>query len=74
MPKLEALLGRLAVTATDTQDESTRSPPHERALAHALGIAATDGCIPWAALEARRNGTAAADDTAAWGLVTLCHW
>ncbi|WP_422097866.1 hypothetical protein [Variovorax sp.] len=74
LPKLEALLGRLAVTATDTQDESTRSPPHERALARALGIAAADGCIPWAALEARRNGTAAADDTAAWGLVTLCHW
>jgi hypothetical protein len=74
LPNLEALLARLTLADTDTQDESTRSPPHERALARALGIPAADGCIPWAALEARQAGIAAADDHEGWGLVALCHW
>ncbi|WP_198087230.1 hypothetical protein [Variovorax sp. E3] len=74
LPNLETLLLRLTLADTDTQDESTRSPPHERALAQALGVSAADGCIPWAALEARQLGIAAADDTEGWGLVTLCNW
>jgi len=74
LPNLESLLSRLSLADTDTQDESTRSPPHERALARALGIAAPDGCIPWAALEARRISLALPGDTEAWGLVTLCNW
>jgi len=74
LPNLEALLARLTLADTDTQDESTRSPPHERALAQALGISAADGCIPWAALEARQTGLAAPGDDEAWGLVTLCNW
>jgi len=74
LPNLEALLSRLAAVETDAQDEGTRSPPHERALARALGIAAADGCIPWAAFEARQSGTAAPGDTEGWGLLTLCHW
>lgn len=74
LPNLEALLARLTLADTDTEDESTRSPPHERALARALGIPAADGCIPWAALEARQAGIATADDHEGWGLVALCHW
>jgi hypothetical protein len=74
LPNLETLLLRLTLADTDTQDESTRSPPHERALAQALGIAAADGCIPWAAFEARQLGIAAQDDTEGWGVVTLCNW
>jgi len=74
LPNLEALLSRLAVAETDTQDESTRSPPHERALAKAIGISAPDGCIPWAALEARRAGIADAGDHEGWGVVSLCNW
>lgn len=74
LPNLESLLSRLALADTDAQDEDTRSPPHERALARALGIAAADGCIPWAAREARDAGLAAPGDREAWGLVTLCHW
>nr|WP_307650323.1 hypothetical protein [Variovorax boronicumulans] len=74
LPNLESLLSRLSLADTDTQDESTRSPPHERALAKALGISATDGCIPWAALEARHTGLAASGDTEGWGVVTLCNW
>ncbi|WP_077001531.1 hypothetical protein [Variovorax sp. KK3] len=72
LPKLESLLSRLAQVGEDMQDDGTLSPPHERALAAALGIAAGDGQIPWAAMEARRAGL---DGTAVgWGIATLCHW
>lgn len=74
LPKLEALLARLTLVHADSQDDSTRSPPHERALAEALGIAAADGCIPWAALEARTAGLGPTDGGQAWGVATLCHW
>jgi len=71
LPNLDALLARLTAAGDDTQDDTTLSPPHERALAAALGLAAADGCIPWAALAARQAGL---DEGGAWGLVTLCHW
>ena len=76
LPNLEGLLARLAPAHDDTQPPETLSPPHERALAEALGLAAADGCIPWAAREARQAGLLAAGGgaDAAWGLVTLCHW
>ena len=74
LPKLEALLGRLSLMHEDMQDDSTLSPPHERALAAALGIAAPDGCIPWAALEAKQSGLHPTDAAESWGLATLCHW
>lgn len=74
LPKLEALLSRLTLVHEDTQEDSTRSPPHERALAEALGIPAADGCIPWAALEARHAGLGTTGLGDAWGLATLCHW
>ena len=74
LPNLEALLSRLSIAETDTQDESTRSPPHERALAKALGISAPDGCIPWAALEAAQSGIAEPGDSEGWGLVSLSNW
>ncbi|AGU48384.1 hypothetical protein VAPA_1c12690 [Variovorax paradoxus B4] len=74
LPNLEALLSRLSLAEADTQDESTRSPPHERALARALGISAPDGSIPWAALEARQSGIAEPGDREGWGVVSLCNW
>jgi len=48
-----------------------RSPPHERALARAYGLAVTDGQIPWAAWQAREAGHDAAQP---WAWVTPCHW
>jgi hypothetical protein len=74
LPRLESLLSRLALVHEDLQDESTLSPPHERALAEALGISAPDGQIPWAALEARRAGLDDAGEDGSWGIATLCHW
>ncbi len=49
LPNLQALLGWLACAHTDSGDDHTLSPPHERALARALGLAPADGLIPWAA-------------------------
>jgi hypothetical protein len=74
LPRLEALLARLAPVREDMQDDSTLSPPHERALAEALGISAADGCIPWAALEAKQAGLPSTDDGESWAVATLCHW
>ncbi|HSV58412.1 MAG TPA: hypothetical protein VLJ19_05885 [Variovorax sp.] len=71
---LERLMARLELGADDTQDDTTLSPPHERALAAALGIAAPDGCIPWAAWQAREADLPQALPGQAWSLMTLCHW
>ena len=38
----------------DDGDDWSFTPPHERALARALGLAGGDGCLPWAA-RARRG-------------------
>lgn len=51
LPHLQALLGWLASAHTDNGGEHTLSPPHERALARALGWNAGDGLIPWAAAQ-----------------------
>ncbi|WP_038205664.1 hypothetical protein [Xenophilus azovorans] len=73
LPRLGDLLARLTLQDEDAQDDDTLSPPHERALARALGIQTADGCLPWAALEAQRAGLAGAHGQP-WALVTLCHW
>ncbi|WP_399686373.1 hypothetical protein [Xenophilus sp.] len=73
LPALDALLARLAPQPPDAQDEDSLSPPHERALAAALGLAAPDGGLPWAALAAQRAGLPESE-SAPWGFVTLCHW
>lgn len=66
LPNLEKLLSRLTPQPLDAGDEFSLSPPHERALARALGLPVQDGLIPWAAWQAREQG--------AWGLITPCHW
>ena len=66
LPHLEKLLARLTPQPLDAGDEFSLSPPHERALARALGLDVTDGLIPWAALDQPvGNG---------WGFITPCHW
>ena len=64
LPNLERLLRQLPLAHTDTADESTLSPPHERALAAAYGItmpnsastAWPDGQTPWGAWHAMQAG------------------
>lgn len=75
LPHLGTLLAQLAPPpqgARDEADEWSLSPPHERALARALGLAGADGCLPWAARQARADGLDVGD--LAWGLLTPCHW
>ena len=64
LPNLERLLRQLPLAHTDTANESTLSPPHERALAAAYGItmpdsantAWPDGQTPWGAWHAMQAG------------------
>ena len=72
LPHLRELLSLLTLDHSDTGDEYTLSPPHERALARALGLAGADGCIPWAAWQVQRSGGEAGH--IAWAFITPCHW
>lgn len=77
LPQLERLLARLSLQTHDSGDEDAPDLPHERALARAIGLPATDsGALPWAAWHARQSAAAAAaaPGDAAWAFVTPCHW
>ena len=51
LPRLTALIGALRFDATLDGDDHEFTPPHERALAHALGLGLhDDGTLPWAAV------------------------
>ena len=71
LPHLEKLAARLTPGVVDAGTPEALSPPHERALARAYGLAVTDGQIPWAAWQAREAGHDAAQP---WAWVTPCHW
>lgn len=73
LPNLEKLLRRLAPQPMDSGDESSLSPPHERALARALNLPVADGLIPWAALQAQTT-LATPEAGSAWAFITPCHW
>jgi hypothetical protein len=66
LPHLERLLRRLTPTLRDPGEDTSLSPPHERALARHYGLAVADGQIPWAAMQAQQDG--------AWAFITPCHW
>ncbi|MEO5797293.1 MAG: phosphoglycerate mutase [Rhodoferax sp.] len=70
LPNLERLLQRLTATAHDSGEDTSLSPPHERALARHYGLPVADGQIPWAAHEVAQ---VAAQD-GAWAYITPCHW
>lgn len=70
LPHLEQLLARLTPLGTDTGDEYTFAPPHERALARSLGL--PPQATPWAAWEQSRTQPDAG--ATAWAWITPCHW
>jgi len=72
LPRLEKLLARLSAVEHDSGDEYSLSPPHERALAQAIGLSGGDGSVPWAACAAARDGIDVGE--LAWGLLTPVHW
>ena len=73
LPQLQKLLAGMAVSSLDAGDELSLSPPHERALARALGLPDTDGLIPWAAWQAHQQADLA-DLGGGWAFVSLCNW
>jgi hypothetical protein len=73
---LGQLLQGMQLIHTDTDKAESLSPPHERALARALGLASEktpDGLLPWAAQDAAQHLPAGADNKA-WAWITPCHW
>lgn len=74
LPHLDRLVARLAPhpAASDSGDETSFSPPHERALARALGLPTQEGRIPWAAWHRHRLGLPA--DGLGWAFITPCQW
>ncbi len=72
LPVLYQLLRRLSLTRTDSLSPHTLTPPHEQALARAIGLPVRDGNIPWAAFELARAG--GDPGTAGWAWVTPAHW
>jgi len=73
LPVLQKLLARLSPLPPDLGDELSLSPPHERALAAALGLKVVDGQIPLAAVHAQQACHSAAPSSA-WAFISLCHW
>ena len=86
LPHLERLLTRLSLQTRDSGDEDAPDLPHERALARAVGLPATDsGALPWAAWHVLQSGFAGGHGasngsasttpaSAAWAFFTPCHW
>jgi len=73
LPRLERWLAAAEPHARDDGDEWTPVPPHERALARALGWPADlQARPPWAARDARADGIEVG--ARAWGLLTPVHW
>lgn len=72
-PALDALLAGWHEVERDEADESSLCPPHERALARALGWRVDkESPLPWAAKQAAADGIDVGN--AAWGLITPAHW
>lgn len=90
LPHLQRLMQRMQLHSSDLGDAYSLSPPHERALAQALGLPQRhpgrppseprfpDGCIPWAAAELsqRQPGHPRHGYGAGqpWAHITPCHW
>jgi hypothetical protein len=72
LPHLTQLLARLTPADTLGTDEYSLTPPHERALAQALGWTGADGALPWAARHAEQDGVQIGNQ--AWGQLTPVHW
>lgn len=75
LPQLAGLLSTAGQPTLDVAEETSLSPPHERALARTMGLAGADGCLPWAAWLAPRDGINAQNPPdLCWGLLTPGHW
>jgi hypothetical protein len=69
LPHLQRLMRRLALEAEDLGHADDLSMPHERMLARAQGLPATDGLIPLAALQ-----SGAGEAGQGWAWISPGHW
>ena len=76
LPHLDRLLARLSTADASPGEETSLTPPHERALAQALGLGTQDGLIAWAAWHRLQQGqpTGQTPDESAWAFITPCQW
>lgn len=72
LPYLQKLLARLQAQEQDRGEPTSLNPPHERALARALGLPCADGLMAWAAQQHLQNHGTLPQQACAF--VTLCHW
>ena len=72
LPHLAQLIAHWRAEPADAAEETSLTPPHERALGRALGLQAEDGCWPLAAVEAARLGLPGAGQ--AWAWLSPAHW
>ncbi|GAB4213659.1 MAG: hypothetical protein Fur007_08300 [Rhodoferax sp.] len=73
LPHLRALLAGVQAQQLHRGEATDFSPPHERALAQALGLPDADGQIPWAAWHAHQSGLTLPAGQG-WTFVSLCRW
>ena len=76
LPHVDRLLTRLSTADASPGEETSLTPPHERALAQALGLGTEDGLIPWAAWHRLQQGQPIGQtpDESAWAFITPCQW
>lgn len=75
LPHLSGLLATAPAPQRDEGEHTTLSPPHERALARALGLSGADGGLPWAAWHAAQDGVhVQTPPDVCWGQLTPSHW
>jgi hypothetical protein len=74
LPNLAALLQVLSAGSRHRCEEDSLSPLPEMLQAQALSLAAQDGLLPWAALQARALHLPDPGATEGWAWLTPCHW
>lgn len=74
LPHLNALLQGMNPVATLHGSGQDLTPMAERVQAHAQGLDAPDGLVPWAADEAQRLGLTSLHGCDGWAWITPCHW
>ncbi len=72
LPRLNALLRRLTVSASHLGSGNELSMPHEKALARVMDLSPDDGLIPLAALALAASG--GDPGRQAWAWITPAHW
>lgn len=72
LPHLRQLLQHAALVHSDLGEETSFTPPHERARARQLQLPLQAGGVPWAAWQ--QQAADPAPQQQAWAWFSPCHW